>query len=114
VSVTEATVKPDAASRAIFWRNIRAIEQTLPSQAGLLTYSMRQELFGDTAWTVTVWADEASLVRFVYGGRHDTAMKEAKDATASMRFARFQRDCAMGPPNWDEALAKLAESGRSY
>jgi hypothetical protein len=30
VSVTEARVKPDAASREVFWRNVRAIESALP------------------------------------------------------------------------------------
>lgn len=114
VSVTEATVKSDAASREVFWRNIRAISDSLPSQPGLIGYSMRQEPLGNTAWTLTLWADEGALASFIYSGRHDTAMTEARDATASMKFARFRRACDLGPPSWDEALAKLAESARSY
>lgn len=114
VSVTEAVVKPDAASREVFWRNVWAVEQTLAAQSGLIGYSVRREPLGDTAWTMTLWADEVSLVSFMYGGRHKTAMSEANDATASMRFARFTRACDLGPPSWDEALAKLAEGGRAY
>lgn len=114
VSVTEARIKPDAVSRDIFWRNVRAVEASLPAQKGLIGYSLRQQPLGDTVWTMTVWADEASVVAFVYGGRHDTANSEASNATASMRFVRFTRACALGPPDWDEALKALAENGRSY
>jgi hypothetical protein len=80
----------------------------------LIGYSVRLEPLGDTAWTMTLWADETALVKFIYGGRHAAAMSEANDATASMRFARFTRACDLGPPSWDEALQRLAQSGRSY
>lgn len=114
VSVTEARVRPDAESRAVFWRNVWAVADSLPSQSGLIGYSVRREPLGDTAWTMTLWADEPSLLGFMYSGRHKTAMAEANGATASMRFARFTRDCTLGPPSWDEALARLAETGRAY
>ncbi len=64
VAVTLAVVSDDRAARKVFWENVWRIERALPEQPGLLGYSLRQELLGNKAWTMTAWRSEEDLRRF--------------------------------------------------
>lgn len=117
VSITHAVVDP--ARRGDFDRWTRRVNAGLDGQPGLLAHSIRKELFGDQAWTFTVWASAADRERFVRATDHRRAMAEASTGLASMRSARLALAADALPTDWDGVLALLdqaADSGatRSY
>lgn len=113
LAVTRATLGDDPALRARFWENVARVEASLAAQPGFLGFSKRTEILGDTAWTLTAWADRASLDAFVQGPAHRTAMREANAGLAGSRFVRYEAPAADWPPRWDEALARLSRDGRA-
>jgi len=40
-----------------FYRLVRSIQKQLKSSRGLVGYSMRMQVLGKKAWTLSVWAD---------------------------------------------------------
>lgn len=114
IALTEATLGPDRAARAAFWDGVRAVERDLATQPGLLGHSLRRELLGNRAWTMTVWESEAALDRFVASPVHRAAMRAGNPAIAGQRFATLARPRAAGPLTWAEALDVLAREGQSY
>jgi heme-degrading monooxygenase HmoA len=114
VAITEARLGGDRASRAAFWHGVREVERSLPTQPGLIGYTLRRELLGNTTWTMTVWESDDALDRFVGGAAHRRAMQAGDAAIASVRFARLSRARDAGPPPWPEALDALARRGQGY
>jgi heme-degrading monooxygenase HmoA len=112
VALTHAVLYPDDDLRASFWHHVEQIEVTLPSQPGFLGYSKRAELFGDQAWTMTVWQDAASLRAFVRSPAHRKAMRSGYDALRSARFAQIEIARQAIPLSWKDALELLAAHGR--
>ena len=106
ISVTHAVLDP--AKRDAFDAGTKALFTTLAAEDGLLAYSRRKELFGDEAWTMTVWRDEAAHAAFVRSAAHRQAMREGRTALVRARFAEFEWPKASGRPNWRAALAALA------
>ena len=114
VSVTAAAVKDTPEARAVFWDYVDQVEASLPDRPGFVGYSKRRELFGNTAWTLTVWADSASLIAFIDSEPHRTAIRAASDSFDDARFARVTVDRSEVPVSWERALALLETSGRHY
>lgn len=114
IALTEATLGPDRAARAAFWDGVRAVERDLPNQPGLLGHSLRRELLGNKAWTMTVWESQAALDRFVASPAHRAAMRAGNPAVAGQRFATVSRPRTAGPLPWAEALDVLAREGQGY
>jgi hypothetical protein len=86
----------------------------LPGRPGFVGYAKRTRLFGNEAWTMTIWADEKSLNDFVESKVHQTAIRESINALASANFARVELKRAEMPLSWDRALQLLAQNGRPY
>ncbi len=114
VAITLATLEGDRADRRIFWTHVRKVEESLATQPGLLGYSLRTEILGSSAWTLTVWETEDALRAFVEDLVHQDAMRAGKPALAIARFARFSAVPAKIPLAWDDALNILDRDGRSY
>lgn len=114
IALTEATLGPDAKARAAFWQGVWAVERDLANHPGLLGHSLRRELLGDRAWTMTVWESEAALDRFVASPVHVAAIRAGSPALAGQRFATVTRPRAEAPLRWAEALDVLARQGQSY
>jgi heme-degrading monooxygenase HmoA len=114
VALTEATLGPDRAARTAFWDGVRAVEQSLPDQRGLVGYALRRELLGSRAWTMTVWESEEDLARFVRSQAHGAAIRTGAPALAGQRFASVTRPRAAGPMPWAEALDVLERKGQGY
>ena len=108
VSITHAVVDP--ARRAEFDRWTRRVNATLDDQPGLLAHSIRKELFGDQAWTFTVWASAADRQRFVASTDHRRAVAEASTGLASMRSVRLALPAADLPEDWDQVIALLDDA----
>lgn len=114
VSVTHAVVKEHRASRRLFFDYVAIVEESLPTSPGYVGFSKRMVLFGNDAWTMTVWQDEASLERFVRSEAHQNAIRNAFVALESARFARVEIAADDAPLSWEQALAALESEARTY
>ena len=114
VAITKAVLQGDSSERSGFWTNVRRVEASLESRQGLIGYSLRRQLFGSTAWTMTVWIDEASLDAFVGSSVHQTAIEQSLPALSQTGFARFEMERDDIPLPWDRAVEILEEDGRHY
>jgi heme-degrading monooxygenase HmoA len=114
VVITEVRLGADSSARAEFWRQVWAVESALPKQPGLVGYALRREVFGTTAWTMTLWRDEDSIRAFIRSAIHSKAMQNGLPATINTRFVRFRRPWNVGPPGWVEAIDQLKRNGRGY
>jgi heme-degrading monooxygenase HmoA len=114
VAVTLAVVSDDRAARKVFWENVWRIERALPEQPGLLGYSLRQELLGNKAWTMTAWRSEEDLRRFVASPLHRQAIDATPPALVDSRFVRVARTNGQLPLRWDEALEELSRGRQGY
>lgn len=90
-----------------FIRQSGMIQEQLEDTRGLVGYSMRAQLLGKRAWTLSVWEDEAALHEFVRGSPHVDTMRRPMIQPGKARFVRFKLDGSKVPPSWDEALGQL-------
>ncbi len=114
VVLTEARLRDDRAGSAAFWDNVSKVEDSLAEQPGFIGYSLRRELLGDRAWTMTVWADETSIAAFVQSPSHQTAIEEGLGALEATGFARIEVRREEVPLDWERAEEILAASDRRY
>lgn len=109
VVVTHITL--NTAERAEFDRQTRRVVASLPSQPGLVGYSVRRELLGNQAWTLTVWDAEEVRQNFVSSAVHREAMGKSAAAIAAVQFKRVTLPRNQVPADWDAALQLLAQPG---
>jgi heme-degrading monooxygenase HmoA len=114
VAITYIEIGDDAMQNKAFWRQVASVEAALEGMPGFLGYSLRRELFGNKAWTMTVWRDEASLMAFVAGPVHQAAIVGGSPSLRTARFARLEAKKADMPIDWGVAEKYLAENGRGY
>ena len=112
VVVTHARIRSQG--HDAFNHLVDQVESTLTSMPGLYGYSLRKELLGDQAWTMTVWSDESSMFDFNSSQVHIHAMSSAKSLLKQARFARVQVDRADLPYSWDDAIQLLETQSRAY
>ena len=111
VALTHATLGD---RRRTFDDQVDRVADSLPSQDGLIGYSLRKELFGDEAWTMTVWRDEASLQAFVRSSVHQQAIRNSAAELTAAKFARFEVPVSSLPLSWEQALDYLAAQQADY
>lgn len=58
-------------------------------------------------WTLTLWEDEAAMLRFRKDGPHAKGMRKSKAWAKDMHATRWESDAA-SLPDWDEAALRLA------
>lgn len=114
VALTMVELGPDRAARARFWDHVWRVTASLEDRPGFIGHSVRREVFGRRAWTMTVWRDEASLEAFVTGDEHRAAISEGYAAVTRTAFWRRALPGAEVPLSWPAAEALLAGRGRSY
>ena len=114
VVITEATLGGSSEQRSGFWTGVQSVQAVLPSQPGLIGYSLRQELLGNRVWTMTIWQSELDVRRFADTATHRQAMQSGAEALINLRFARFQRDQRIAAPTWEEAMVALEVAGKKY
>ncbi|MEL6963929.1 MAG: antibiotic biosynthesis monooxygenase [Pseudomonadota bacterium] len=114
IAISKAVMRQDGVKRSEFWHHVSTVRDSLDDQPGFIGHSIRRELFGTAAWTMTVWTDEASLDNFVASDVHQTAIREAFDALETTRFVRFVAIAGDIPIAWDRALVVLEDEGRAY
>ena len=114
VGLTHAVIRAGRPARELFFDYVEQVEQSLPHNPGFLGFSKRVALFGDDAWTMSVWSDEPSMDAFVRSDAHQRAIRNAVAALQSARFARLEVKAGAAPLAWSEALKILESDGRSY
>ena len=111
VALTHAVVGKD---RDNFDRGVSRVVDSLAQQPGLIGYSLRRELFGNEAWTLTVWRDEASLDAFVRSSAHQQAIRSGAAELVAANFRRLELPASEIPIDWEHALEYLATSQKAY
>lgn len=114
VSVTHITLNDDREARRIFWDHVHKLTKTMESNPGFRGMSLRRQLFGNEAWTLSVWENEESLREFVRSPEHRKAMNEGAPAARNIRFSRFQASTKELPLKWTEVLSRLDASAQNY
>ena len=89
-----------------FFRQSSAIQKQLKDSPGLIGYSLRAQLLGKNAWTLSVWQDESALSEFVGRSPHVDTMKKVNLGEAR-KFVRWKLIGSEVPPKWDDALRHL-------
>lgn len=107
VLVVITNPKVDQAKRAAFDEYTQRLLKSMHDAPGLVGYSGRKQIFGDEAWTVSVWTDEDSMRRFIYSPGHLAAMDAGTPALKNARFRREWIPAKELPLTWTEVLAIL-------
>ena len=89
-----------------FVRQSNAIQKQLKDSPGLIGYSLRAQLLGKRAWTLSVWQDERALSEFVGRSPHADTMKKVSLGEAR-KFVRWKLMGSEVLPEWDEELKHL-------
>ena len=108
VSVTHAKLHPD--KRAAFDEQTMVVFNAMAHHPGVVAYAIRRELFGNQVWTVSVWRDDASRMKFFMSEVHQRAIYMSEDAIETVRYKRVTIQRSELPLSWGRALALLAES----
>jgi hypothetical protein len=114
IVVTSTEIHSDADSKSKFNSFVKAINRNLNSTPSLYGYSIRKELFGNKAWTYTIWNDANSVAQFTSSADHLPAMALAPKILKTARFARTSIRAEDLPYSWEQALVLLEKSGRNY
>lgn len=106
----------DSNQRSEFDRQTRRVIDSLPSHSGMLGYSARRQIFGNEAWTMSMWASDADRAGFVRSAVHQEAIAKSAPAIVNIQLKRLsltRKDVSAG---WPRALELLAEPGdlRTY
>lgn len=105
VAVTHAVSAPGR--RRDFSRRTASVMGAIESQPGLIGWSVRKQIFGNEAWTLSVWTDESSLAAFVRSPAHLDAMRA--DTLADFTTVRIDVPREAIPIGWPRALEILEE-----
>lgn len=62
-----------------------------------------------SARTITLWKDDASRRKFVYGQVHSTAIMRALKYTRGWETTHWTETVSTRPPTWDDVRARLDE-----
>jgi hypothetical protein len=112
VSITHATLHPD--KRGIFDEQTMLVYREMDQQAGLVAYAIRRELFGNQVWTVSVWRDHESRMKFFMSDVHQRAIYMSQDAIETVRYKRVEMQRSELPLGWDKVkqMLEMPASGK--
>ena len=106
----------DSNQRSEFDRQTRRVIDSLPSHSGMLGYSARRQIFGNEAWTMSMWASDGDRAGFVRSAVHQEAIAKSAPAIVNIQLKRLSLTRKDVPAGWPRALELLAEPGdlRTY
>ena len=106
----------DSNQRSEFDRQTRRVIDSLPSHSGMLGYSARRQIFGNEAWTMSMWASDADRAGFVRSAVHQEAIAKSAPAIVNIQLKRLTLTRKDVPVGWPRALELMAEPGdlRTY
>ncbi len=112
VALTEVHTKGSIFEQITFWNRVSSVRKSLEDNQVFLGGCIRRQIFGNRAWTMTVWENEDSLDDFIYSREHERAMKDGAPAVESNRFYRMNRPWKDVPLAWEEVEILIKEKGR--
>ncbi|PKA26439.1 DUF3291 domain-containing protein [Leptospira levettii] len=113
IAITEVEISGSYSLRSIFWNRVSSVRSKLNQNEGYLGGAIRREIFGNRAWTMTVWKNESALDQFVYSKEHEIAMKEGGPAVKKSKFYRGFVKWKELPISWERAEKLIDEEGRT-
>jgi hypothetical protein len=113
VILTLSAVEHQKGQRKPFFTDTKRVLADLPNHAGLVGYSYRFQLFGNKAWTMTAWKDEASRDQFSQSPVHLSAVRNSPTTAQNMRFMSVTVSASSLPMIWDEAI-RLLDTAPAY
>lgn len=114
ILVVLSAVEHRPGMRREFFKDTKAVLATMPEQPGLLGYAVRFELFGNKAWTMSAWQDEASMRAFVRSPAHRDAVCRSGRTAQNIRFASLEMPLRALPMGWSDARKLLDAEPRGY
>ena len=99
----------DSNQRSEFDRQTRRVIDSLPSHSGMLGYSARRQIFGNEAWTMSMWASDADRAGFVRSAVHQEAIAKSAPAIVNIQLKRLSLTRKDVPAGWPRALELLAQ-----
>lgn len=110
------SISVDAKNPGEFDRQTRNVIDSMASQRGLLGYSARRELFGNEAWTMSVWESDGERANFVRSAVHQDTIAKSASSIVNVQLKRLTLTRKEIPANWASAIELLAEPGnvRTY
>jgi len=93
-----------------FSRHLEAIKLQQDEHEGFIGRSLGNDVPTSIRWTLTLWENEESMMRFVTEGAHLDAMLDSARVIDGVRSAIFTTEVDDEfPPTWERAIAHLEE-----
>jgi hypothetical protein len=86
-----------------FMRYVYQIWRQLADSEGLIGYSLDANVPSREFWTLSVWEDEESLMRFVGTNPHGRVMTDLIPHMGQTKFIQWRVSGSDIPLNWEEA-----------
>ncbi len=82
-------------------------QRQLHNSKGLIGYSLHAQPLHRRFWTLSVWADQQSLMNFVHEIPHGKIMQALQPHMDKTQFVQWKLTGAEVPPDWNEAKARM-------
>lgn len=92
-----------------FFRYTAQIRRQLSDSEGLIGYSLDANILGRKFWTLSVWEDEESLMKFVMRNPHGRVMSDLISNMGQTEFIRWKVSGSSLPLSWEEAKGRMQE-----
>jgi heme-degrading monooxygenase HmoA len=92
-----------------FLLETQRVRRQLKTTEGLVGYSLKTDLPRRRFFTMSAWADEASLHRFTATEPHRSVMRRLRDRMGETGFKQLSAPGTVVPPTWHDALAALGD-----
>lgn len=107
IALTHAVLNPK--TRKPFDRYVSELVRTIESNPGYIAGRFRKEVFGNQAWTYTVWRDKESLMKFAMGAKHLDAMYMSHQGLEKFRTGHKVIPVKELPISWEEIENKFKD-----
>jgi hypothetical protein len=78
----------------------------LARSKGLLGYALDADIFRLNFWTLSVWEDRQSIMKFAHAVPHSEVMKKLAPVMRQTEFIYWNVSASDMPLQWDEAKAR--------
>jgi hypothetical protein len=82
------------------------IQKQLHLTPGIMGYSLRAKPLSRNFWTLSVWADEQTLMDFVAKVPHGQAMRAMMPHMGPTKFTKWKVSGSALPLRWEEAMQR--------
>ena len=82
-------------------------QRQLHNSKGLIGYSLHAQPLHRRFWTLSVWADQQSLMNFVREIPHGKIMQALQPHMDKTQFVQWKLTGAEVPPDWNQAKARM-------